>query len=150
MLVFIRCLFSNFAKCFSRNILFKKSTVRGSEPVIQLWWNSIQAHHVYSTLKRLWNRRGLFEDLLQKVAIEMFNRLQAHMQSSGWYSVEKVFLKSLQNSQENTSTRVTFLIKLQALSPRHRCFSCEYREILKITFFHRTPPVAASANYASV
>ena len=28
---------------------------------------------------------------------------------------EKVFLKILQNSQENTSARVSFLIKLQAL-----------------------------------
>ena len=30
-------------------------------------------------------------------------------------SVKKVFLKTLQNSQENTSARVSFLIKLQAL-----------------------------------
>ena len=30
------------------------------------------------------------------------------------YSVRKVFLKFLQNSQENTCVRVSFLIKLQA------------------------------------
>ena len=31
-------------------------------------------------------------------------------------SVEKVFLEILQNSQENTSARASFLIKLQALA----------------------------------
>ena len=38
-------------------------------------------------------------------------------------SIVKVFLEILQNSQENT---------------------CEFCEISKNTFFHRTPPVAAS------
>ena len=32
------------------------------------------------------------------------------------YSVKKVFWKTLQNSQENTCAKVTFLIKLQAES----------------------------------
>ena len=34
-------------------------------------------------------------------------------------SVEKVFLEILQNSQENTCARVSFLIKLQALKKRN-------------------------------
>ena len=38
-----------------------------------------------------------------------------------------VLLEISQNSQENTCTRASFLIKFQALN----------------TFFHRTPPVAA-------
>ena len=52
---------------------------------------------------------------------------------------KKVFLNVLQNSQENTCTRVSFLIKLQAsglLKKRfwHRLF-CEFCEISKNTFF---------------
>ena len=54
-----------------------------------------------------------------------------------------------QNSQENTCTRVSFLIKLQA-SGLHlykketlaQVFSCEFCEIFKNTFFYRTPLVA--------
>ena len=51
-------------------------------------------------------------------------------------SVKKVFLEILQNSQENTCARVSFLIKLQVSG-------CEFCEISKDTFFHRTPPIAA-------
>ena len=58
--------------------------------------------------------------------------------------LKKVLLKFLQNSQEN---RVSFLIKLQA-RPASNCikketlaqaFYCEFCEILKNTFFYRTP-----------
>ena len=45
--------------------------------------------------------------------------------------VKKVFLEVLQNSQENTFAKVSFLIKLQA-------------------FFHRTPLVAALRSASSV
>ena len=44
-------------------------------------------------------------------------------------SVKKVFIKILQNSQENTCTRV---------------FSCGFCEISRITFSYRISPVAAS------
>ena len=63
-------------------------------------------------------------------------------------SAEKVFLEVLQNSQENTCARVSFLInacnffKKETLT---QVFSCEFCEISKNTFSHRTPPVAASA-----
>ena len=56
-------------------------------------------------------------------------------------SVEKMFLKTSQNSQKNPCARVSFLVKLLA-----QVFSCEFCKIFKNTFFHRTPPVAASAN----
>ena len=66
-------------------------------------------------------------------------------------SVKKVFWKIPQNSQENTCARVSFLIKLQASACTFvkketlaQVFSCEYCKILKSTFFHRTPSVAAS------
>ena len=56
------------------------------------------------------------------------------------YSLKKVLLEILQNSQENTCVRVSFLIKLEALGLREFC------KISKNTFSYRTPPVAASGN----
>ena len=56
--------------------------------------------------------------------------------------LEKVFLEISQSSQENTCTRVSFLIKLQALGCNFikketlaQAFSCEFCEISKNTFF---------------
>ena len=51
------------------------------------------------------------------------------------YSVKKVFLEMSQNSQEYTCARISFLIKM---------FSCEFCDISKNTFFHKTLLVAAS------
>ena len=66
-------------------------------------------------------------------------------------SVKKVFLEISQNSQENTCTRVSFLIKLQAWGLQlylkkslAQVFSCEFCGISKNTFSYRTPLVAAS------
>ena len=66
-------------------------------------------------------------------------------------SIKKVFLKILQNSQENTCGRVSFLIKLQAEACNFikketltQEFSYEFFEISKNTFSYRTPPVAVS------
>ena len=70
-------------------------------------------------------------------------------------SVKKLFLKIPQNSQENTRTRVSLLIKLQ--SPASVCnfikketllqvFSCEFCEISTNTFSYRTPLVSASTS----
>ena len=66
--------------------------------------------------------------------------------------VLRYFTKS---SQENNCARVPFLLKLQAYK---RCifikketlaqvFFCEFCEISKDTFLHRTPLVAASGRY---
>ena len=50
-----------------------------------------------------------------------------------------MFLKILQNSEENTCVRVSFLIKLQV-------FFCEFlRNFLEYFFYRTPPPVAASA-----
>ena len=66
-------------------------------------------------------------------------------------SVKKLFLKILQNSQEKTCARFSFLIKLQALGLQlikketlAQVFPCEFCEIPRKTFFYRTPSVAAS------
>ena len=54
-------------------------------------------------------------------------------------SVKKVFFEISQNSQENTCTRDSFLIKSLA-----QMFSCEFCGISNNTFSYRTPLVAAS------
>ena len=66
-------------------------------------------------------------------------------------SVQKEFLKILQNPQENTCARVSFLIKFQTLflqlylkTDSTQVFACGFCKIFKNTFFYRTPPVAAS------
>ena len=60
-------------------------------------------------------------------------------------------LKILQNSLENTCVRVSFLIKLQALTCNFikkealaQVFFCEFYEIFKNTFFTEHPRATAS------
>ena len=74
--------------------------------------------------------------------------------ATGGVLLEKLILKISQISQENTCVRVSFLIKLQASGQAFnfikketltQVFSCEFSKIFKNTFFHRTPPMAASA-----
>ena len=62
-----------------------------------------------------------------------------------------MFLETSQISQQNTSARVSFLIKLQAEAYNFikketlaEVFSCKFCEISKDTFSYRTPLVAAS------
>ena len=64
---------------------------------------------------------------------------------------KKVFVEISQNSQENTSARVSFLIKLQAWTCNFnkretlaQVFFCAFCEISKNTFLHRTPSVDGS------
>ena len=70
-------------------------------------------------------------------------QLQIKIRSShqSW-SVKKVLLEILQNSQENICARVSFLIKLQArpatlLKKRlwHRCFPVNFVKILRTPFY---------------
>ena len=63
----------------------------------------------------------------------------------------KFFLEISQNSQGNTCARVSSLIKLQGSACNFikketlaQVFSCEFCEIYKNRFLHRTPLVAAS------
>ena len=65
-------------------------------------------------------------------------------------SVKKVFLKISENSQKNTCASL-FFNKVADLRPATllkltltQVFSCEFCEILRTPFFHRTPLVAAS------
>ena len=66
---------------------------------------------------------------------------KTHTRSCGTCSVRKVFLEILQNSQENTCARVSFLIKLQAIKIETlaQMLSCKLSGIFKNTFFYRTP-----------
>ena len=52
-----------------------------------------------------------------------------------------VSLKISQNSQENTCSRASFLVKLEG---RGTVFFCEFCEIVNSTFFYRIPLVTAS------
>ena len=68
-------------------------------------------------------------------------------------SVKKGVLRNFENSQENSSVRVSFLIKLQTEACNFikketliQVFSCKFCEIAKITFSYRTFPVAASVD----
>ena len=65
-----------------------------------------------------------------------------------------MFLEISQNSQENPCARVSFLIKLQALSlqPYYKealkqVFSCEFCKNSKITFFTEHLRATASGDY---
>ena len=72
--------------------------------------------------------------------------------ATGDVLLKEVFLKCLQNSQENTCARVLFLIKLHAVTAALlqkrlyvvQVFSSEFDEVFKKTFLNRTLAVAAS------
>ena len=58
-----------------------------------------------------------------------------------------MFLEISQNSQENTSVRVSFLINFNKFIRKetwHWCFPVNFANILRTPFFHRTPLEAAS------
>ena len=60
---------------------------------------------------------------------------------------KKGFLEISQISQESTCARVSFFNKVPNFIKKEtlaQVFSCEFCEILKNTFLHRTPLVAAS------
>ena len=59
-----------------------------------------------------------------------------HRSSHRSCSVKNVFLQILQNSQENTTARDSFLIKLQACW--HRCFSVNFAKFLRTPFLNHT------------
>ena len=60
-----------------------------------------------------------------------------------------MFLRILQNAQENTCVGVSFSVKLALqgfieYKAARQVFSNKFYEIFKNTSFHRTPPVAAT------
>ena len=58
-------------------------------------------------------------------------------------SVKKVFLKILQNSQENTCTRVSSKAATLLKKTLEQVFFSEFSEIFKNTLFYRTPNIAS-------
>ena len=82
----------------------------------------------------------------------IYSDLSFQKHSSGGVLQKMCFQIFRENSQENTSTRVSFLIKLQA-SGLHfirkkilaQVLSCEFFESSDNIYFYRTPLVAASA-----
>ena len=69
------------------------------------------------------------------------------------YSVKNVFLKVLQNSQENICARVSFLMKMQAEACNFikketlaQVISCKFCEIFKNTFSYRIQLNSCNSN----
>ena len=61
-----------------------------------------------------------------------------------WCSAKKAFFEILQNVQENTCARVSFLIDRLSKQTPAQMFSCEFRKIFKNNYFYRTTLVATS------
>ena len=64
-----------------------------------------------------------------------------HLRNKNYLSIwqvfcKKVFLKILQNSAESTCTRVSLVIKLQAIKKKlwHKCFAGNFAKILRKPF----------------
>ena len=117
--------------------------------------HGIKAHHVFFFIhllhKGLIHLKNLPSYLLKTQILKRLNTEAVARRRS----VKKVFLEILQNSQENTCVGGSFFnkvagLKLATLFKKSlslaQVFSCEFCEISKNTFFHRTPPVAASEN----
>ena len=73
------------------------------------------------------------------------------------YSVKKLFLKILQNSQENTCPRDSFLMTCRSQAYNftiketlEQVFPCEFCKIFKNTFFYKKPVVAASTKDCNI
>ena len=71
---------------------------------------------------------------LRKKKILFLHKIEADVQRC---SVKKVFLKILQNSQENIRARIFILINTVLLKKRlwHRCFLVNFAKILRTAFF---------------
>ena len=64
----------------------------------------------------------------------MYLHIEKKAAATGGVLKENVFLEILQNLQENTCARVSFLIKLQVLDC-HMCFPANFAKFLRALFF---------------
>ena len=70
------------------------------------------------------------------LSIQTWNvRIEIYTEAVVRCSVKKVFLQITQNSQENTCTRVSFLIKLQKKRLWRWCFPVNFAKFLRTSFF---------------
>ena len=114
--------------CKCRTVLYQNKCILSKQMVSPL--------HQPAELEIItWKRPMTSENvlLLSKVILTSINLSLMLEAVTRRCSVKTLFLKTSQNSQENTCTRVFFLINLQA--------SCE---IFKNSLFYRTALVAAS------
>ena len=118
----------------------------------QLYWNRTSAR-VFSCNFAAYFQNIFFEEPLWQAASISCMRCGSTYRkvfcrsSHGMFFVQKRVLKIFAKFTENICVRVSFWIKLQAWGlkePLTQVFSCEFCEILKNTFFYRTPPVATS------
>ena len=102
----------------------------------------------------IWRRFGVYINNLEHIQHyilrnDLLITLNMYLHVSMWtillseavthrYTVKKVFLKFLQNSQDNTCVRVSFLIKLQAFVKKETLAQVFSFEFCKISKFLRT------------
>ena len=112
-----------------------------------LSWKVVQE---YLMLYLNWCLRYCLPKLRRFASSEWFIFSRLSRSSHQVCSVRKGFLEILQNSQENTCARVSFLIKLQAAcnfikkETLPQVFSCEFCEMFKNNFFIENLGVTAS------
>ena len=90
----------------------------------EIYNNTFFTEHLLWLLLSLWNADSILDWIM------VFNRGSVQKQPAELFYKEKVFLKISQNAQENTCTRLSFLIKSLT-----QVFSCEFCEISYKTFF---------------
>ena len=106
---------------------------------VNQWKARLKVYVVWTQMK--------FLMIILKVIISFISFIITFTTEAATRSVlwKKGFFKMLQNSQENTCARVSFLIKLQAKKETlAQVFSCEFCNIFKNTFFTEHLRTAAS------
>ena len=81
-----------------------------------MWFRNYSSLKYKKKVRSFYNQNQLFADQIRysENILTIFRKTQLAEAVVQMYSVKNVFLKPLQNSQENTCARIFFLIKLQA------------------------------------
>ena len=115
-------------------------------------WGKVNQRRIYNPVKHLWWNFAKILYILKSLTIFLENLDHRCLTEAVAQicSVKKVFLEILQNLQESTCARASFLNKVAGLRPEAcnfikkiilaQGFSCEFCES------YRTPPVVASSS----
>ena len=114
-------------------VYFDSSSLQQTASNSYAGWNWVDKltfkNHIYDVYNKSWNDTRL-------------NFLQATWEQSPRAILGKKFSEKFHKThRKSTCVGVSLLIKLQASKLQ---FSCKFCEILKKTFFYRTPPMVAS------
>ena len=128
----------SFRKPFSTecvNIYFSQSIVWGYPALLISWFINLKYKHFKVTLHSCFAGKSN----IVKNTVSVWIRITKTEIATEGVLYEKVFLEISQNSQENTSTRVSFFNKVAGLSllkkrPWHRCFPVNLAKFLRTPF----------------